>query len=775
MTTIINIPIHQYTNKLIHHIKKADWRGYAAVLLLCFIAVWPLLSRPSLPIETDAELHIYRLAELSRLVRAGEFYPRWSPNFYFGYGYPIFNYYAPLAYYVGLMFDFLPVVQPVEAIKAVLMLAFALAGLGMYGTVRDLWGSRLAGLTSAALYIFAPYLHYVDPYARGVVPEMLSLGVWGMALWAFVRLRLAPSPRRWVAAVVGMAAIVLTHNLMAMVFAGVLLGWVVWQFLFVEAGEARPYRLIPAYFLGIGLSAFFWLPVALERNAVNLGTLVGEAGSHFDFRQHFLSVGELFAPSAWLDWGATEPFYLYNLGVAQWVLGGVGVVVLGWQLARGARKAIAQPAFFALMGLLLVGLMLPFSTAVWEAVPLLPFIQFPWRLLGAAASMTAVVGGYAVAQLPTEQAGKPVRAVGACAAIALALWMAVPLTQPAPWPEDFGETAVARIAYIETRGRWLGTTSTADFVPATVDTIPERQGQLLAGLFENETPDRTNYWSVETAGATSRWEAISPLHTRYFVDAPEPFLFRLYQFAFPGWEVRVNGKIVETEVGRPEGFLVIPLEAGEQVVDVQFVDTPPRSWGWAIAGLSLVLMVLGARIQPSSKKIGWQKENLRWPVGVVVVAGVGLVLVSGTAVVRYNSQSVAQLAEQPLGVNFGEQIGLIGASTARHDEQLEVTLYWRAQRPLDINYQAFVHLLAEDGTLMAQADKLNPSDFPTRRWPTDKYVRDHYVVDLPPLAAGEYRTAVGLWVSAEEWRLPVLDAEGQVLGDSFVVEEWRVD
>ena len=53
----------------------------------------------------------FRLAELSYLLRGGEFYPRWAPNFYHGYGYPIFNYYAPLTYYLGSLIELLPLVR----------------------------------------------------------------------------------------------------------------------------------------------------------------------------------------------------------------------------------------------------------------------------------------------------------------------------------------------------------------------------------------------------------------------------------------------------------------------------------------------------------------------------------------------------------------------------------------------------------------------------------------------------------------------------------------
>ncbi|MFQ5421059.1 MAG: hypothetical protein ACE5EY_11940, partial [Anaerolineae bacterium] len=87
------------------------WRridsGFLLVLAIALVAVWPFISRASLPPGTDAELHIFRLVELSHLVRSGEFYPRWAPDFYHGFGYPIFNYYAPLSYYAALPVELL--------------------------------------------------------------------------------------------------------------------------------------------------------------------------------------------------------------------------------------------------------------------------------------------------------------------------------------------------------------------------------------------------------------------------------------------------------------------------------------------------------------------------------------------------------------------------------------------------------------------------------------------------------------------------------------------
>ncbi|MFZ0544469.1 MAG: hypothetical protein WAM60_03490, partial [Candidatus Promineifilaceae bacterium] len=127
-------------------------KGFLVVLVICLLVAWPFLSRPSLPQATDAELHIFRLAELSRMVRGGELYPRWAANFYYGYGYPIFNYYAPLTYYLGLGVELLPRLDAVDAVKALFVGGLLTAAVGMYGFVRDSWG-RIAGWIAAAAYV----------------------------------------------------------------------------------------------------------------------------------------------------------------------------------------------------------------------------------------------------------------------------------------------------------------------------------------------------------------------------------------------------------------------------------------------------------------------------------------------------------------------------------------------------------------------------------------------------------------------------------------------
>lgn len=739
-----------------------------AVLAIAALALWPFLSRAGLPRYTDAELHVYRLAELARLVAAGELYPRWAPNFYFGYGYPIFNYYAPLSYYAGLPVALMPWWDAVDGVRAVFILSLLLGALGTYAFVRAHWG-RGGGVVAAAAYSFAPYVLYVDPHARGDLAETWGMSLFPLALWAIDRLRRG-SAGAWLLAVALVAAVILSHNLLALASFALLLAWTAWQCTGREDTRAVCGLRLGALAAGVGLAAFFWLPVALEQEAVNLSTLIGDGG-HFDYRNHFLTLGGLLGPPGRLDWGATEAAFRLNLGLPQWLLALAGGLLALLGRAPARRRAL----FFVLAAPGLVLMMLPLSAPVWERAPLLPYFQFPWRLLALAAPVLAVLCGVAAGTLVRQVGGRTARWLPAILA-GLIILAGLPLLQAPPWSGEAWDTSVAGVLAEEMRGRWLGTTSTADFVPATVDVIPRPTDQVVEAMRANEPPDRANRATLP-AGTTVRSEQLRPLHTRYFVSSAAPFPLRLFQFAFPGWEARVDGQPVATEVGRPEGFLVVPVPAGEHVVDVELVATPSQRIGWLTSGLALLLAGGAAwRLHgrnPPSLSPG-ELEEERGAAGPVLgtVAAIALLyalLASGGWLHVRSTGYQAIPAEHDLFASLSGEIALIGydaPAAAQPGQTVAVTLYWKAQQEVAENYQVFVHLLWPDGAIVAQSDKLNPGEFPTRRWPLDRYVRDQHRLALPPdLPPGEYRLTAGLWLQAEGDRLPVVDSAGQALGD----------
>ncbi len=765
-------------------VKRID-PGFAVVLAITFIAIWPFLSRTSLPEGTDAELHIFRLAELSYLLRGGELYPRWAPNFYHGYGYPIFNYYAPLTYYLGFLAEITPWFDAVAAVKFIFILGMLFAGLGIYGFVRDNWG-RLAGYVATAVFLYAPYVQYIDPHARGVLPESFSFGVFALALWALDRLHRSGQRWPWIASVFLIAGAILSHNLMGLLFYGILFAYAFWLTLLIDRHGVNRRKsgkiLFSVLFLGLGVAAFFWLPVVLERDAVNLNTLIGRQ-DNYDFHTHFLSLKELVSPSLLLDWGASEPKFRFNLGIAQWLLGGLGLVVLIF--GKIERKRVLL--FFALMLACLLFLMLPWSTFIWETIPFLPYFQFPWRLLGAVAAMLAILAGAGLAgfnrflsvRLEGHSSKDRIAIWSTSIFVALPIIFGFPLSQPTPWP-DFGEVNHLRMTLIENTGRWLGTTSTADYVPSSVDVIPKRESSVVQPIAEGLPPDRINYANLPD-GTSINTEVVSPLTTRYYINTPRATLLRLFQFDFPGWQARVNGQIVATELGRPEGLIVVPVPEGKHVVEVSFDSTPARNLASFLSLISFAATLLIAWKLPPGRKNIAQHSFQDWGV-LIIVFSINLLFVfflEPFGILRqHSSGQIVEPAQNGIYADFGEQIALLGydiSPNARPGETLDFTLYWKAQDELPINYQVFVHLLGPQG-LYAQSDKLNPGDFPTKRWPLDKYVRDEHQVMLPAdLPSGTYEIAVGVWVQSDGWRLPLLDSRGNQIGDRFPVYQFMID
>ena len=206
---------------------RLDW-GLCLALALGLVAAVPFFARPGLPRQTDAELHVYRAAELGHTLRSGAFYPRWAPDLYLGYGYPIFNYYAPLTYYLANLFDLLPGLDIVEGVKAVFILGLLLASVGSYLLGRELFGP-LAGMLGAASFTFSPYIVFIDSHARGDLAEHFAICLIPLVFYAFSRLMSGAGGRgALLGSVLALAATVFSHALLGLVTGVLLLAYWTW-------------------------------------------------------------------------------------------------------------------------------------------------------------------------------------------------------------------------------------------------------------------------------------------------------------------------------------------------------------------------------------------------------------------------------------------------------------------------------------------------------------------------------------------------------------------
>ncbi len=772
--------------------QRLDW-GLLLAFVMALVAAAPFLTRPGLPRETDTELHVYRAAELGHILRDGVFYPRWAPDLYFGYGYPIFNYYAPGTYYLANLFDLLPGVDIVGGVKAVFVLGFVIASLGTCLLGRELFGpfgGTGAGVIAAASFTFSPYVVFIDPYARGVLAEHFAICLLPVTFYAFRRLMSGVGGRMTlVGSVLTLAAIVFSHNLLGLVAAVLLLAYWTWEVVF-GAGRGRAGWGVLAFVLAAAIMAFFWLPFLLERDAIKLEVI---GPGHFDFHEHFISLVELLAPSRIFDLGATAPHYRFNLGLAQWLLALPAVGAFFYLKARknsdqaGLLHLHISLLYFVLVGVGLAFLMTSASTPVWERVPGVPYLQFPWRLMGPANLMLAVSAAGGVTLLAGLSAPRW-RGPVVAAALGAILLLALPVLYPPTWLPDFGGTLPQDLIEWERTSLAIGTTSTGDFLPVKAARVTMRPMPTLVDSYTQPGPvDRVNR-EVLPKGAQLEIVEHGPLYDRFAISTPKKFILRLYTFYFPGWTAYVDGEQVEIDVAGPEGFITLQVPEGEHEVVVRFEDTPPRTTGWIISSAGLIVLVIAVFLMRSvaTRDLCLPRltsRSLLWLGGALVcfIFLKSAVLDPQDDWLRYTSPpGQAWAAQHEQRVNFGGQIELLGYdlpnSSVRSGETFPLVLYWHALTPLDANYQSFVHVARPLHILWGQEDHLNPAGLPTKRWPLDKYVWDEYKVQvLPGTPPGEYVLNVGIYSRAGGYRLERYVDGGQVVGDSAVIGSIQVE
>jgi hypothetical protein len=126
----------------------------------------------------------------------------------------------------------------------------------------------------------------------------------------------------------------------------------------------------------------------------------------------------------------------------------------------------------------------------------------------------------------------------------------------------------------------------------------------------------------------------------------------------------------------------------------------------------------------------------------------------------------------PREANLDDQIRLLGYDLEGQPEpggSLHLTLFWQALSIPQDDYTVFVHLVGGDGLIMGQVDSQPVSGFhPTSAWTGSEFVRDQYHVTISEAAPpGEYSLSVGMYRAGTGERLPFLDEQGDVLGDSL--------
>jgi uncharacterized membrane protein len=342
------------------------------LLVLTIPAFLPVLAPGFFPMHDNTQPS--RIFEMAKALTDGMFPVRWSAELGFGYGYPLFNYYAPLAYYVGAIFN-LAGFNALDATKIMLALGFIVSALSMYIFAKEFL-EKLGGIIAALFYVYAPY-HAVNIYVRGAASEFWAYGFIPLAFWGLYKIHQTEKFKYVAFAALSFALIVLSHNLAAFITAPFLLLYSFFLFF-----KKRNIKLFYSLSIGLFLSAFYWIPALVEIPYFNV---MSQIGPEKDIRFHFVCLQQLWT-SQW-GFGGSIPgcvdgmsFMIGKYHILAAILA-VIVAFQGFKSKKLEKNVFQNIVLFFAFGLLSIFLMTSYSQFIWELVSPMRFIQFPWRFL----------------------------------------------------------------------------------------------------------------------------------------------------------------------------------------------------------------------------------------------------------------------------------------------------------------------------------------------------------------------------------------------------------
>jgi uncharacterized membrane protein len=509
-----------------------------------------------IPATHDGPMHLVRMINYYLALKQGQLPPRIGPHLANHFGYPVFNYNYPLGSAVAT--PFIVANFDYDAVYQLVVALFLIIGaLGWNYLIRSHGFSRLQVLLGVVLFLTSPYLVQLI-FARGNIGEIAAFCLIPLVLW---RIKIFAEQKTYsqgfLLGIIG-GIYMLSHNIFVWQSSIFLVAYVLYS--------ARKNAFISAKWLvplaiGLGSSAFFWMPALGEKAYV----ILDDSPISLEYKNHFLYLPQLLSGKFGYGYSRLGP--VDGLSFNFTIVGLLGLFVAAYQLLRTRRTPLLLltigtviSAFFSLSA----------SSFIWEMIPLGPFIQFPWRMLWI--SQVFLIGLWVYVSKISK-----LRPLVIAALIMVSVAISLPHAKP-------------QYRDIRSNETWFlsgETTSTLN------ENLPKQFNLMEAYSLADTVLKDTYIWTSDTAATPTMryWNGTSREYE--IVMSAAGSVVEKTAF-FPGWEVSANGKKVEVNNKDPWGVGLVhyQLEPGSYVIQSGFTqNTPWRMTGNTISLLSVLTAV----------------------------------------------------------------------------------------------------------------------------------------------------------------------------------------
>lgn len=531
------------------------YKKFFIPFFIVFISIIPLLDlfHPGIPQTHDGQDHVARIANFYQNILEGNIIPRWAGNLNWGFGHPILMFLYPLPSYLASIFHFLSF-SFVDSVKIVFGLSFIASGLAMYLWIKSFLG-RNAGIVAGIVYMIAPY-RFVDLYVRGAIGEHVAF-IFPPLIFYFL-LMLSKKFSNWylLGGSLSLSGLLLSHNAISVMFLPLIFLYAIYL---VWKIKNKKYLILHTSYLivlGLGLSAFFWMPAFFEgKYTLRDIVIAGEYTSRFTEFSRFVY-------SPW-SYGGSGEFSL-QIGIIHWAILIIAIPAIYVLYKRKNNLWILAASSFAIFWLTIF-LMTPASKLIWEHITVLQKFQFPWRFMSVSVFSIAVLGGLFVYLIPNN-----LKRYSVILLILLILffnkdyWRANGYLQK---PESFFT------------GIYNGTTDTGESSPIWSVRFMEKRPKAHIEVISGEAfvKERSRKSTVHV----------------YEIDASQKSRIVENTLYFPGWVVEVDGEKTNIEFQDPahRGLMTFFVEEGRHNIEVKFGETKLRLFADAISAATVVMII----------------------------------------------------------------------------------------------------------------------------------------------------------------------------------------
>lgn len=545
------------------------------ILLVAIPSFLNLFRSGYFPIHDD--IQAFRLLEMDKCIKDGQFPCRWIPDMGYGYGYPQFNYYGPFPYYlmeaVHLMgFGFL------DSTKIGFALSIFVSAVGMYLLGKSIWG-KYAGLLASIFYVYAPY-RAVNIYVRGAMGE-----AWGMAILPFIFWSTKELlENKWYASLwlaLSIATLFTSHNITALIFIPFYLVWIAYLLLYKKNRRSSIFqnakKIVLSGIWGFLLSAYFILPAYFEKSYVHIETLLM---GYFNYLAHFVGLRQLLF-STEFGYGGSElgpnDDILLSPGIIHWI---IPLLVLGYLFIKKSKETKLAGLFLGL-GWLALFMIHPRSVLVWKSFNLLSFVQFPWRFLSIVSFFFSLVVGALLIDLPKYKLKKIVLFVLSLLVIGINLNYFKP---------DYYIDITDTDKFSGNSWQKQLTISIFDYLPINAELPPTEKAPDNPTIVDGRA-------DIISGNKGSNWQdwKINVITTQAKVMYPV--------YYFPDWKAFVNGSQTDFTYDNTLGLITTTLNQGENTVRLKLFNTPLRTVSNWLTLISLFIIPVYVYQRKNSSKI----------------------------------------------------------------------------------------------------------------------------------------------------------------------------